>query len=1312
MRRARDTESDLRLAHWRQHLREPPPPPRLRGDFPEEESRHYRAGTCECTIARAAWAGLERAGRDAGWSPPAWILAAAATWLYRLSGLSDLLLLSGAAPDDDVEFRGTAAAPLVPLRVGLEGEPSFGRLVDHVERLRAESGRYASTRDEILDMLAGGENGGGGFRFAALVEWTGAGGDAAAPPAEFVLRVDTGAPHTRLILTYNAALFAPSTARRLFEYLKILLEQSVVRPAGSVSALPMQTDLERGLLLRDWQGPPLHYPSDKTFHRLYEEQAERTPDAVALVFEGREMSYAELNREANRVAHLLIAKGVEPESRVGVYMENSLELVIAVLGVFKAGAAYVPLSTQHPRTYLEFVVSNTDLSIVLCQQGEGREPPVEGVEIIALPLDAGAAGAPANPDAGVGGEHLCAVLYTSGSTGTPKGVELSHQALLSRVYWMHEVGGLGPEDRHMLLAPMHIARFVGQLFWPLLTGARMYLTRPDGDKDNAYLLEFIRAHRITMVHLGPTIVRMLLLRGDELRRCTSLENVFCSGEAFPADLQETFSEHIPFATLHKCYGLAETNFVTYCRYGNPRQTRTIGRPNYMNVYILDRNLNPVPIGVPGEICASGIGLARGFAKRPDLVARRFVPDPFSERPGERMYRTGDLGRWLPDGNIEFLGRADHQVKVRGYPVDLGEIEAQLARHPELGAVVVANRESSAGDARLVAYVVPRDPQRVPDAAELRRWLAERLPPYMIPAGFVTLERIPMRSGKIDRQSLPEPARIRPLTDTDFVPPEGGVERRLTKLWEEILEVEPVGANDNFFDLGGHSLLATRLISRIGGDLKVELRFSDLFRNPTVRALARIVAERDAPVLAPVEQRPPQDLYDLTPMQEPFYALERVGRAAAYNCKSCFLFETPVDIEALRGAWDDILRRHEALRTTFCRVERKPKQRFEAEVPFSMEVVDLDETDENAEPVRRHIAGEISRPFGFADPCLVRAQLVRLRSNKQMLLAVTPHIISDGWSLHILMRDLLLAYSARVAGVPPKLPALDFQYRDFALWYRDLMNTPDLARDRAYWHAKLGGTIPVVDLPTDFPRPDVKANRGDNEIVRLDPPAAERLRTLSQRGRTTPFVALLALVMLLMHRDSGQRDIIVGTPMAGRLLREFEDQFGNYVNVAPIRNRVDGRQPFIAFLDEVTQNVLDAHEHQKYPLHRLINDLNIRLDPSRGGIFDVFVAYHNYRNVFKDASAAPGLKARPLLVRGETSRFDLAFDFFEFDDTTWLAIEYAEELFRPDRIKTLASALLGLLSAAAARPDLPIDELLRAAEGTAYARGATRPGKTA
>jgi iturin family lipopeptide synthetase A len=721
---------------------------------------------------------------------------------------------------------------------------SFGRLIDKLG-LRGDPGR-----PPLFTAAFDFERGGAGAQFHDLTL------DVLPKPsvsARFDIHTVVTEAEDGLLVqcNYNTDLFDEETVRRWLGHYETLLQGIVADPRQSVWALPLMSEAQRHELLTAWNSTEAPYPA-RCLHELVEEQAALTPEATAVVFEGERLSYDELNRNANRLAHHLRAAGVGPDARVGVLMERSAEMVVALLGVLKAGAAYVPLDPEYPADRLDFMLKDAGVSVLLTHQRLDEKLPAHGARVVRLDADREAAEAleDSNPAPSATPDNLAYVIYTSGSTGTPKGVMIQHRAILNRLLWMQDKYPLTAEDRVLQKTTFSFDASVWEFFVPLLAGAQVVLARPGGQQDSAYLVEAVRRHGITVLQLVPTMLRVVL-EEEDFKDCTSLRRVYCGGEAFPAELQRRFFA-LHTAELHNLYGPTETSIDAAhweCERDGKRPVVPIGRPiANTRLYVLDARMNPSPPGVPGELYVGGAGVARGYLNRPGLTAERFVPDPFSEEPGARLYRTGDLVRYGQGGALEYLGRVDHQVKLRGFRVELGEIESALRRHPSVAeAVVTASRQDGRDDARLVAYVVPSEGGGAEEAealtAELRGHLRQALPEYMVPAAFVTLGEMPLTpNGKLDRKALPPPESESSGQRNDYVAPRNEVEAKVAEIWAELFGVERVGIHDQFLELGGHSLLAIQLISRLRAAFQTKVTLRGLFESPTVAQLAEVIAQ--------------------------------------------------------------------------------------------------------------------------------------------------------------------------------------------------------------------------------------------------------------------------------------------------------------------------------------------------------------------------------------------------------------------------------------------------------------------------------------
>jgi len=794
------------------------------------------------------------------------LLAAFKTLLYRYSGQDDIIVgtpIAGRRYSELEQLVGFFVNTLV-LRSNLSGEPSFRELL-------------ARVRDATLDAYEHQD-----LPFEKLVEELQPQRDVSRPPLFQVLFVFQNTPvsvpdfpglkasnvtlhngtakfdltlameeqngELSATIEYNTDLFRKETIRSLLRHFENVLQEITSKPDTSISRLQLLTDAERQKIVVDWNDTGREYPSGKWLHGLVEEQVEATPDALAVIFEEERLTYRELNGRANQLAYYLKSLGVKTNDLIGICAERSVEMVVGLLGILKAGAAYVPLDPSYPKGRLDFMLSDANIKLLLTQQSVIDSLSISGRDTKTICLDAEwetiARESENNPQNRATPESLAYVIYTSGSTGQPKGTMNSHRGICNRLFWMQEQYGLSETDRVLQKNPFSFDVSVWEFFWPLMTGACLVVARPEGHKDSSYLVDVITEHAVTTLHFVPSMLQVFV-EEPRVEQCRSLKRIICSGEALPFELQERCFDRLDVA-LHNLYGPTEAAIdVTYweCKRDYERKIVPIGYPiANTQIYILDTHLQALPVGVPGELYIGGKGLAHGYLNRPDLTAEKFIPDPFSSEPGNRLYKTGDLARLLSDGAIEFLGRIDHQVKVRGFRIELGEIEAALLQHPSVQESAVITRDDLGDDPRLVAYLIAKEEPSL-RIDSLRRFLEDRLPDYMVPSHFVFLESMPLTpNGKVDRKSLPVPENLRPDLEAEYTAPATELERTIAEIWRNTLGLEKVGVYDNFFDLGGHSLLLVQVHNRLRSKLNQKIAVLDLFRYPTIKSLARHLSQ--------------------------------------------------------------------------------------------------------------------------------------------------------------------------------------------------------------------------------------------------------------------------------------------------------------------------------------------------------------------------------------------------------------------------------------------------------------------------------------
>ncbi|MFJ6198026.1 amino acid adenylation domain-containing protein [Micromonospora sp. NPDC092111] len=996
-----------------------------------------------------------------------------------------------------------------------------------------------------------------------------------------------------------------------------------------------------------------------TMHGLVEAQVRRTPDAVALEFEGEELTYREMDRRANRLAHALRRHGARPETVVAVGAHRSLDLVVALLGILKSGAAYLPLDLELPTDRLTYMTGQAGAIALVRGPGMDRDLGLTGLPELTLADTAGESDQPCA--VAVDERHACYVMYTSGSTGRPKGVVAEHRGVVNRLRWGQHEYGMTADERVLQKTPYAFDVSVYELFWPLIVGARLVITKPGGHRDSRYLVETIQRREITTVHFIPTMLA-LFVGEPGAADCHHLRRIMASGEALPAELSHRVLRTLPHVELHNLYGPTEASIEVSawaCQPDWPDATVPIGAAvDNTQLHILDADLRPVADDGQGELYLAGVQLARGYLGQPGLTADRFLPDPYGE-PGGRMYRSGDLARWHTPGVVDYLGRVDEQLKLAGNRVELGEIQAVLNDQPGVRASVVV-ATGPAAETRLVGYVVGDHL----DTAVLRARLADRLPGYMVPSTFVALAELPLTpSGKLDRKALPAPDR--PDLATPYREPENPVQERLAKVWAAVFGVARVGVDDPFFALGGHSLLAVRLISRLREEVGVDVSIRDLFEGLTVAALAEVVTAAPAPDdTAPALARGGDDEPTVLSFgQERLLFLQRLHPdSPTYVIPVAWRVDGRLDETTLRRALDRLAARHDALRTRFPGdapvVDRAPH--------VELRRLDADGwTDDLA-------AAEIRRPFDLAAGPLCRATLVRLPDH-DVLLLVLHHVVADGWSLGVIARELGELY----AGATP--PAPPVRYADYARWQRADLTPARLTGELDWWRDTLAG-VPALELPTDRPRPAVLGTDGATHRFDLPADALRALTGLAQRHSTTLHTVLLAAFQVLLGRWSGQRDFAVGTPVAGRTRAEVEHVVGFFVNTLAVRADLAGDPTLAELLGRVRAATLGAYEHQDVPFEQVVAELRPERDLSRTPVYQTMFAL---RDTAVTALRLPGTRTAELPLGWRTAKFDLTLFVDQAADGTCTGlVEYATDLFDAATVARIAAGYRRLLTALA------------------------------
>jgi amino acid adenylation domain-containing protein len=1305
---------EQQVAFWKGRLAGAPAVLDLPADRKHPAVQSFRGKTHGFLVSQEITAALARLARGEGATLFMVLVAAFQATLSRWSGQDDIVVGTPIAGRRHRQTEGLIGffVNTLALRTDLSGDPSFRELLRRVKEVAL--GAYAHQD----------------LPFEKLVEVLRPVRDLSRQPIFQVFLALQNVPQERLELPglsvasveidgvtakFDLSLYVQETEQGLrgqFEYATDLFEGSTVerlaghfeRLLGGIAADPdcrlsefvLLGEAERHLLTAEWNATAAAYPQDKCIHGLIAERAARTADAVALIYEDRQLSFTELDRRSNQLAHYLRAFGVGPELVVGLCVERSIEMVVGLLGILKAGAAYLPLDPSYPQERLKYMLADASAAVVVTRAGLIGQLPEHDGRVVWLDAHWPAIGkepTQALADC-VGPGNLAYVIYTSGSTGIPKGVTGTHGAMMNRIAAQARIVPFTDNDICCQKTPIGFVDAIFETLGPLCRGVALVVASETAGRDPEELTLLIERAQVSRLITVPSLALALVAEGRARERLAGLRSWTLSGEALSEDLLRRLLAALPGCRFVNLYGSSEiaADATCYVSQGREEGTVPIGRPiSNVQTYALDGWLRPVPIGVTGELYIGGAGLARGYLHRPALTAERFVPSPFGA--GERLYRTGDLGRWRSDGNLEYLGRLDHQVKVRGHRVELGEIETALVAHPSVRDAVVVAQDDQSGDKRLAAYVVGED--GAPEASVLRGYLKRSLPEYMLPASFVFLESFPlMPNGKVDRRALPVPNE-RPEVGA-YVAPRTPSEEVLAGIWAEVLKVERVGVADNFFELGGHSLLATRVMARTREAFGLELPLRTLFGAPTIAELAEWVeaARRDGVkhVVPRLVARCDAKPAPLSFAQERLWFLSELGLVgAAYNMPSAFRLRGALDVTALESSFSEVLRRHQSLRTRFKEVNGLTVQAIDELADFHLGRMDLSGVGEDVKEtqVRNLIRQDAGQLFDLVAGPLLRATIVRLGTRDHVLLVNMHHIVSDGWSVGILLEELSVLYAAFVVGRRAALPELSVQYADYAIWQREWMQGDFLESQVAYWRQQLKGAPAALNLPTDRSRPAVQSFAGSRIPFTLPRQLSSQLLKLSRREAVTLYMVLLAALQLLLARYSGQTDIVVGSPIAGRRHPELERLVGFFANTVVLRTDVSGDPCFQDFLRRVKDTALEAYAHQELPFERLVEELQPVRDLSHQPLVQVMFAV---QNAPAGKLALPGLESSQLAGEHVTAKFDLSMHVSETPSGVQGHVEYATSLFDQSTIERLVKHFETLLTGIVAHPSCCVSAL--------------------
>jgi len=1306
---------DEQLTYWRDQLRDSPTLLELPTDHPRPAVQSYKGSYLSFTIDAATSAGLRALGQREGVTLFMTLLATFNILLYRYTQHRDIVIGSPIANRNNPGTQGLIGffVNTLAMRSHIDPRQRFSELLAQVRELTLDA--YANqdlpfeqlvedlklprslAHSPLFQVMFVLQNTPSGKLLAPDLSLHGVENQGSQlAKFDLTLSVTDGPGELHAAMEYSTDLFEHSTIERMAGQFSRLLRAVTVSPSTLVCDLPLLGEAERYRALFEWNATQAPIPEVGGVHALFEAQAARTPHACAAVCGEHSITYQALDVRSNQLAHYLRRLGVKPEHRVGLYVARGLDMVVGLLAILKAGAAYVPLDTAYPAERISNMLDDSQPAAVLTQTSLHSKLPLIDAPVLCLDDRSLASGLATSPlPICTRPSHLAYVIYTSGSTGKPKGVGLPHLALLNLLEWARLAQ---PKPKRALaFASLSFDASFYEFFTSWHTGGCIYIADEPLRTDVTALGHYIARYRLQAATLPVVVLQALAYAAcTEEIDLSSLHEIIATGEALVMTPEiARFLRQEPERRLYNHYGPTETHVVTAYTLGAEDLDLVapppIGRPiANSRIYLLDERLQPVPQGTVGSLYIAGDNLARGYLGRAALTADRFIPDPFGPA-GSRMYFSGDLARQSDGGRIEFLGRIDHQIKLRGFRIEPGEIEATLLTLPGVESAVVILREDEPGRPQLVAYVTG---PAAPNVATLQEGLGQRLPSYMLPTWITHLESLPLTTnGKVDRKALPTPQ----ATSGTHVAPRTQTERRLADLYTQVLDLEEVGIYDSFFELGGHSLLATQLVSRMCQAFDVQMPVRGIFETPCIAQLAvaldklRHEERRNLLPSITVGQRPHP--LPLSFAQQRLWFLHQFQPGSSlYNLPVAVQLEGRLDVMALQQAINAIIARHEALRTTFPSEQGVAYQRIAEHLACPLRVVDLSllPSQQRQERTQALANEEALESFDLEAGPLVRAQLLQLEEHTHVLLLTMHHIVSDGWSMGIITSELSALYASLSQGMPSTLAPLDIQYADFALWQRLHLQGRVLDEQLTYWRDQLRDSPTLLELPTDHPRPAVQSYKGSYLSFTIDAATSAGLRALGQREGVTLFMTLLATFNILLYRYTQHRDIVIGSPIANRNNPGTQGLIGFFVNTLAMRSHIDPRQRFSELLAQVRELTLDAYANQDLPFEQLVEDLKLPRSLAHSPLFQVMFVLQNTPS---GKLLAPDLSLHGVENQGsQLAKFDLTLSVTDGPGELHAAMEYSTDLFEHSTIERMVGHLQTLLESVARTPEAPVGAL--------------------
>ncbi|MFB5761183.1 amino acid adenylation domain-containing protein [Paenibacillus medicaginis] len=1287
--------------YWHSQLAGELPVLQLPCDEPRPSAQDFRGNQFTVRLGHRLAGKLEDSCREHGVTLYMLLLAAYQVLLHRYTGQEDIIVgtpVAGRGHADLEPVIGMFVNTLA-IRCRPQSDRTFGSFLQEVKKTSLEAFEHAdypfeelvqelqvkrdSSRNPIFDTMFALQNMERTVLRIADLQFEACDYDWKSAKFDLLLQAEQEAGDLALIFEYATSLFHQSTIERLSASLLLILEQAILNPDLRIGELETMTDVEKMRLHRQLTGERLDFSGADHVCLGFEEQVSHTPDRTAIRDEGGMLSYRELNAYANQFARVLQGAGIVPGTPVAICGERSISYITGVLAILKAGGTFVPIDAALPQERIMHMVSDSGARLLInCTEPSIKLPgmPTLQLDYTMLTDD------PGNPGIPVAATDALYTIYTSGTTGTPKGVQLSHRNFMNLVLHHRQQSGIQMNGRVLHSSSIGFDVCYQEMLVTLLSGGELVIVSDHIKKTPDLLLDLLGQHEVETMFLPTAYFNFLISEEDYVNRLLggTLKHIVVAGEALvlTPPFMKVYSQSP--VQLHNHYGPSETHVVTTTlldKHTHLRERPPIGKPiSNTECYILDHNQRIVPVGVSGELYIAGASVGLGYVNQPELTAAKFLPNPFKQ--DTVMYRTGDLARLLSSGEIELLGRADQQVKIRGYRIEPGEITAVMLQHERISQAATTVRIQQDGTKELYAFYTSADGI---EAVEVQNYLAGRLPSYMVPPYLIPVEEMPYTAnGKVDYRVLAAsaPAHSTRIPGVLHLP-ETELEQRIGQMFRSILEKAEIGRDFDFFEHGGHSLKAMRLVAKLRKELNAAVTLRDIFLYPTVQALAEHISHMDMPTDSPSIIAPAHAVhkYPLSSAQKRLYILDQYeGISTAYHLSSALLVEGMLDLERVHSVYNALLERHESLRTTFHMEGDEPVQMVAEPSPAELWFRDAGGMQEAAV---QQLAESFIRPFQLREAPLLRIGVIQLESSKHLLLMDMHHIVSDGTSIGILVQDFIGLYQgAELLPVP-------VTYKDFAVWQQQQLQSVGAVRKETFWMHHLSGELPVLQLPTDFPRPAQQRFEGELTFMRLDQDLLQPLRHLAQRTGTTLYMIMLSAFQVFLHKYSGAEDIIVGVPVAGRTHEDVAGVVGMFVNTLPFRSRPERSKPFIRYLHEVKDQLLEAFEHQDYPLEHMIDLLELQPDPSRNPLFTVTF---DMQNMSVPELHLDGMTISSWDSSHVSSKFDFSVSLAEREDHMLCTVEYATSLFRKETADRMMNQYRELLQAIVSCEEAAIGEL--------------------